>query len=179
MTSVLRGVTVETKAAHHRDITNCMIAHLSICVSQRSFVVLFRCRHAAEKWLSHIECIELQQEATLNQSNGWHHPLDFRLPVLFYQLLHFVSSLFSLECTEGINKFGKQAAQKTNWPRPLTYALPSTLRNFSVAITMDLLCVWVWRAFYQHTLFSLASSFWYSTVPQWEYNRQTNKMKEQ
>lgn len=43
MTSTPKTVTVETKAVRHRDATNCMIANLSIHVSQRSGSVSCGC----------------------------------------------------------------------------------------------------------------------------------------
>lgn len=45
MTSPARAVTVETKAVHHREADNCMIVTLSVCVSQRSDIVSYRCRN--------------------------------------------------------------------------------------------------------------------------------------
>lgn len=55
MTSAARTVTVETKAAHRREAANCMIVTLSVCVSQRSDIVSYKCRKVLvlleTKWL--------------------------------------------------------------------------------------------------------------------------------
>lgn len=55
MTSTARTVTVETKAARRREAANCMIVTLSVCVSQRSDIVSYRCRKVLvlleTKWL--------------------------------------------------------------------------------------------------------------------------------
>lgn len=53
MTSALGSVTVETKGARHRDVTNCMIANVRVCVRLclrwRSGAVRHRCKQGVGK----------------------------------------------------------------------------------------------------------------------------------